>query len=191
MHVGCLDADTTGALLFTTDGVLCHRLLGPGSGHAKKRYLATLRGGRLGLSEESIAKLADGVRLPGKKRQRVVSGVARNVGTVRHDPRTESVLVREGERKRRQVEIQESAVVELTVAEGANHQVKHMLALVGRPLWRLHRASFCGIGVDGLDSGECRELTSDEVASLYRAAAANASAGATANADRTAGKGDE
>ena len=89
------------------------------------------------------------------------------------------------------MEIQESAVVELTVAEGANHQVKHMLALVGRPLWRLHRASFCGIGVDGLDSGECRELTSDEVASLYRAAAANASADATANADRTAGKGDE
>jgi 23S rRNA pseudouridine2605 synthase len=199
MHVGRLDVDTTGALLFTTDGVLCHGLLGPGSGHAEKTYLATLRGGPKGLDAEGIARLKRGVRLPGK-RQRTVHGRAMNVGTVRHAPRTESVWVGGGQRRvqgggvrggesdedrsrpgggeqMRQQEFRESAVVELTVAEGANHQVKHMLGLVGRPLWRLHRKVFCGIGVEGLAEGQCRELRQDEVARLYRAAEANSGGG--------------
>ena len=138
MHVGRLDVDTTGALLFTTDGVLCHGLLGPGSGHAEKTYLATLRGGPKGLDAEGIARLKRGVRLPGK-RQRTVHGRAMNVGTVRHAPRTESVWVGGGQRRvqgggvrggesdedrsrpgggeqMRQQEFRESAVVELTAA---------------------------------------------------------------------------
>ena len=69
----------------------------------------------------------------------------------------------------------ESAVIELTISEGANHQVKHMLSLVGRPLWKLHRSSFCGIGVSDLEEGGCRQLTREEVSCLYAAADANAS----------------
>lgn len=185
MHVGRLDVDTTGVLLFTTDGVLCHRLLGPGSCHAEKCYLATLRGGTSGLSRESITKLATGVQLPGGKK-RMVRGIARNVGTVRHEPRVENLLVENRRQlcgiedkvsgdvaRKRNAEITESALVELTVSEGANHQVKHMLALVGRPLWKLHRASFCGIGVSGLEEGQCRELKREEEYLLYAAADAN------------------
>ncbi len=189
--VGRLDVDTSGALLFTTDSLLARRLLGPGSSHAQKRYLATLRGGAAGLPDAAIHALATGVLLPGRK-GRVVRGMVRNVGRIRHAPRLDAVRVEKAKEDQGQAdgqsdeqadaagnslrarEVRESAVVEVVVVEGAKRQVKHMLALVGRPLWKLHRASFCGIGVEGLAVGECRELTRAEVAQLYAAAAANA-----------------
>ena len=74
------------------------------------------------------------------------------------------------------------SAVELTVTEGANHQVKHMLSLVGRPLWRLHRKAFCGIGVEGLAEGQCRELRREEVETLYEASKADVAGGSGATA---------
>ena len=58
------------------------------------------------------------------------------------------------------------AVVDLTIKGGANHQVKHMLKLVGRPLALLHRAAFAGVTLGDLPLGAHRELTADEVAGL-------------------------
>jgi 16S rRNA U516 pseudouridylate synthase RsuA-like enzyme len=87
--IGRLDVDTTGALLFTSDGVLAYRLLDPQQ-HVTKRYRATLRplscppvDGRpfsrvpTPLSEDGIRQLAAGVTL--QSRQRTVSGTAFNV----------------------------------------------------------------------------------------------------------------
>src|SRR4051794_28211595 len=61
--------------------------------------------------------------------------------------------------------------VELTIHEGRTHQVKRMLAAVGHPVRRLHRSRYGPLGVRGLEPGEWRELTADEVAELRRAAA--------------------
>jgi 23S rRNA pseudouridine2605 synthase len=60
--------------------------------------------------------------------------------------------------------------VELTIHEGRTHQVKRMLAAVGHPVTRLHRARYGPLDAQGLEPGAWRELTRDEVAELRRAA---------------------
>ena len=56
--------------------------------------------------------------------------------------------------------------VELTVREGRKHQVKRMLEAVGHPVRQLHRSVYAGLDVSGLDPGNWRELTAEEVARL-------------------------
>jgi pseudouridine synthase len=56
--------------------------------------------------------------------------------------------------------------VELTLHEGRKHQVKRMCEAVGHPVVRLHRIRYAGLDVAGLEPGEWRELTPDEVAAL-------------------------
>jgi 23S rRNA pseudouridine2605 synthase len=56
--------------------------------------------------------------------------------------------------------------VELTIHEGRKHQVKRMLETVGYPVRRLHRKLYAGLTLDGLEPGEWRELSPDEVKCL-------------------------
>ncbi len=58
-HVGRLDADTSGLLLFTTDGQLGQRLAHP-SHEVMKEYVATVKGT---VSEEELACLRRGIKL--------------------------------------------------------------------------------------------------------------------------------
>jgi 23S rRNA pseudouridine2605 synthase len=58
--------------------------------------------------------------------------------------------------------------IELTVHEGRKHQVKRMLAAVGHPVRRLHRARYAQLTVDDLPPGQWRELTRDEIDALRR-----------------------
>jgi len=53
--------------------------------------------------------------------------------------------------------------VELVLHEGRKHQVKRMLAAVGLPVTRLQRSGYAGLTLEGLEPGECRELTDREV----------------------------
>jgi 23S rRNA pseudouridine2605 synthase len=59
--------------------------------------------------------------------------------------------------------------IELSIHEGRKHQVKRMLDAVGHPVRSLHRSRYAGLTLDGLDPGEWRELTPDEVDSLRQA----------------------
>jgi 23S rRNA pseudouridine2605 synthase len=56
--------------------------------------------------------------------------------------------------------------VELAIHEGRNRQVRRMLEAVGHPVRRLHRSRYAGLTTEGLQPGESRELTGDEVAEL-------------------------
>jgi 23S rRNA pseudouridine2605 synthase len=56
--------------------------------------------------------------------------------------------------------------IQLTIHEGRKHQVKRMLAAVGHPVTLLHRSSYAGLTADGLEPGEWRELSPEEVARL-------------------------
>jgi 23S rRNA pseudouridine2605 synthase len=56
--------------------------------------------------------------------------------------------------------------VELVLHEGRKHQVKRMLAAVGRPVARLHRSRYAGLTLEGLEPGACRELEPFEVERL-------------------------
>jgi 23S rRNA pseudouridine2605 synthase len=56
--------------------------------------------------------------------------------------------------------------LELTIHEGRKHQVKRMLEAVGHPVRHLHRSTYAGLTLEGLQPGEWRELTPEEVARL-------------------------
>jgi 23S rRNA pseudouridine2605 synthase len=57
-------------------------------------------------------------------------------------------------------------VVELTLHEGRNRQVKRMLEAVGHPVTRLHRSHYAGLSADDLEPGAWRELSAAEVQHL-------------------------
>ena len=140
MPVGRLDADTTGALLLTNDGELAHRLAHPSFG-VPKVYDVDVGGSP---SPAQLTELRAGVEL--------------------EDGPTapaETRVVRRGTRVSR---------IEVTLHEGRKHQVKRMCAAVGLPVEHLHRRRYAGLRLVGLEQGQWRELTSDEVTELQRLA---------------------
>lgn len=62
------------------------------------------------------------------------------------------------------------SVIELSIHEGRNRQVRRMLEAVGHPVNRLHRRHYVGLNVDELAPGEWRNLRSEEVAALRKSA---------------------
>ena len=61
-----------------------------------------------------------------------------------------------------------AARFELVLHEGRNRQVRRMCEAVGHRVRRLHRSVYAGLRVDGIASGEWRELTAAEVEQLRR-----------------------
>jgi 23S rRNA pseudouridine2605 synthase len=58
------------------------------------------------------------------------------------------------------------SVVELSIHEGRNRQVRRMLEAVGHPVRRLHRSCYARLTVDELAPGEWRELDEREQSAL-------------------------
>ena len=141
MPVGRLDKDTTGILIFTSDGELNHRLLSPGR-HVDKVYRALVQGTP---GEEAVAAFAAGMDLGDFTAQGAKLTVL-NAGP-------------------------ETSLAEVTVAEGKFHQVKRMFAAAGHEVLELHRRAFGPLELDPeLREGEWRELTEAEVTALKKAA---------------------
>jgi 16S rRNA pseudouridine516 synthase len=136
--VGRLDRDTTGTLLFCTDGGVQSLLLHPASS-VWKTYTATLDVPAGSLAPDAIAQFREGMRLED--------------GT-QCAPATLEVVSRE------------SNQVRVRLHEGFFHQVKRMLAQVGGLVVELHRDSFGGLECSSLPVGHARELTQAEVRSL-------------------------
>lgn len=78
----------------------------------------------------------------------------------------EGVELEEGRTAPAQAEVVGPSRVRLTIHEGKKHQVKRMLETVGHPVRRLHRSSYAGLTLDGLEPGEWRELSADEIERL-------------------------
>ena len=57
-------------------------------------------------------------------------------------------------------------LIEITIHEGRNRQVRRMLAAVGCDVKRLRRIKFADLTLDGVKIGHWRELTAAEVAQL-------------------------
>lgn len=69
------------------------------------------------------------------------------------------------------LEVMESRFARVTVFEGKYHQVKRMFIACGNEVVKLHRATFGTLELDEkLTPGNFRELTEEEVNSLYAAA---------------------
>lgn len=164
--VGRLDYETTGLMLMTNDGDLANKLTHPRYG-IHKTYRVTVKGL---LEDEDIAKLEEGIYLAERR-------AGRTVGAVRTS-RVELVLVRRD---------RERTILEMTLREGRNRQVRRMLAGVGCPVKKLERIAMGPIRLKGLARGEWRELERHELRNLRKAADGDKRALTLANA-QTAGQ---
>jgi 23S rRNA pseudouridine2605 synthase len=136
--VGRLDYDTSGALLLTDDGEAANALSHPRFG-VEKTYRATVRGR---LPPEAVETILRGVRL---EEGRAAPAQLRVVAT------------------RRDV-----SLVDLTIHEGRNRQVRRMFEEVGHPVLALARLRFGPVSLGELPVGAVRPLTPRETAAIAR-----------------------
>lgn len=142
--VGRLDQDTTGALLFTTDGELGHDLCHP-SKHVPKRYVAQVEGR---ITERELDALRAGVLLEDGMTSPAVCEILK-VKSDGPDP---------------------YSIVAIEITEGRKHQVKRMFDATGHKVRELHRERFGTVTADDLAPGEWRILGENEVELLTMAA---------------------
>ena len=157
--VGRLDYDTTGLLLFMTDGELAHCLLHPRH-HVSKRYRAVVDGQ---LSEAERLQLEQGVRLsdgPTLPARVDLVGATKKQLTARESLRLDEDATFS--------EWQSEALC--TITEGRKRQVKRMFAAVGHPVLSLQREAFGPLLLGGLEPGQWRCLSEAEVEQLRLAA---------------------
>ena len=137
--VGRLDYDTSGLLLLTNDGNLTNLLIHPRS-NIEKVYVAKIEGI---IKPELIKKMCAGVFIDGKKTAKA------------------KAIIKKIDKKKN------ISLVELTIHEGKNHQVKKMFEAIGYKVIKLKREKFGSLDLHGLKSGESRHLTIKEVKTLY------------------------
>lgn len=133
---GRLDVDTTGALLISDDGKWLHRVTSPKHAHAKIYELTLADAMDDAAQANAIAEVAEGILLEGD-----------------HEETKPAVLV-----------FMDDTHARLTLEQGKYHQVKRMMGYFGNRVVELHRASIGHIDLTGLDKGDSRFLTADEVA---------------------------
>ncbi|WP_086347497.1 pseudouridine synthase [Candidatus Enterococcus clewellii] len=136
--VGRLDYDTSGILLLTNDGDFSQKLTHP-SHEVNKVYVAKVKGVP---KKHDLQPLRKGVRVNGYKSAPAEFQIL-------------SVDLQTG-----------TGIVELTIHEGKNHQVKNMLQAVGYPVQKLKRERFGNLTLQGLRPGEYRSLNKKEISSL-------------------------
>lgn len=136
---GRLDVDSEGALVLTNDGELSFRLTHPRF-EVAKTYVVEVGGG---IGERALRSLARGVEL--------------------EDGTTQPARVSILERSRG------STLVEITISEGRNRQVRRMFDAVDHRVLRLVRTSIGPLKLGHLKPGSVRKLSPAEVRTLYRA----------------------
>lgn len=135
--VGRLDYNTSGLILMTNDGDLAHRLSHP-QHQIPKTYRARVSGY---VSPERLAQLRKGVDIGGF----VTS-------------RAEVTVVKQLDR---------SAIVEITIREGKNRQIRKMFAAVGNKVIDLERIAIGNLMLGHLKTGHYRKLTQKEIEDLF------------------------
>lgn len=138
--IGRLDLDTSGLLLFTTDGALAHALMHP-SGEWQREYAVRVRG-----------------EPPAEVLRRLREGVVLDDGPARF----ESLEAQGGDGSNRWYRV--------TVAEGRNRIVRRLWEAVGCQVSRLIRVRFGPLALPRhLPRGRHRELRDKELAAVYEA----------------------
>lgn len=136
--VGRLDADSTGVLIITNDGELTERLTHPRYGVAK-RYVVRITGS---IKTADLDKLKKPTYIDGKR-----TGGAK-LKILRRSPK-ESLL-------------------EITLAEGRNREIRRILARLGYKVRRLRRVAIGPITDKGLKAGNFRPLKPAEITALRK-----------------------
>ena len=140
--VGRLDYDTTGLLLLTNDGEFANLMMHPKS-KIDKFYVAKVKGI---ITPDEVKTLKKGIILDNKKI------LPTRVKAKKIDKKALT------------------SIVEITVHDGINHEVKRLLESVNHEVIKLKRESFGFLTLGTLKSGEKRKLTPKEVKQLYNMA---------------------
>lgn len=143
--VGRLDYDTTGALLLTNDGELANLLMHP-KNKIDKVYIAKVSGF---VTKPDLERLSHGVYIDNFKTSKA------------------KVRLKSFDKK------SNTSLVEITIHEGKNHQVKKMFEAVGYEVLKLKREKIAFLDVQNLKSGEYRYLNLKEVKKLYAVTKSN------------------
>ena len=141
--VGRLDYDSEGLLLLTNDGELAARLTHPRH-EVEKVYEARVKGVP---DDHALDRLARGVPIDGRRtapaKIRASEPFARGSG--------------------------EQTIVEISIHEGRQRQVRKMFEAVGHPVVRLRRVRIGPLEDPDMPVGHWRELTPQEVGRLQKA----------------------
>lgn len=145
--VGRLDYDTSGLLVLTNDGELAHRLMHPRYG-VEKTYRVWVQG-PVGINAlETLRQgvlLEDGNTAPAKVER--MGGISKGVNLKSKGNNLE--------------------ILEVTIHEGRNRQIRRMFAAIGYPAVKLERISFGSLTLgNSLGIGAYRALTKEEVKAL-------------------------
>lgn len=143
--VGRLDYDTSGLLILTNDGDLANLIMHP-KNQIEKVYIAKVKGL---VHKDEIIKLRTGITIDGIKTSKSGARI------ISYDKKSDT------------------SIVELTIHEGKNHQVKKMMNAVGHEVIKLKRERLSFLTLKGLKSGEYRYLNIKEVKKLYSEAKKN------------------
>ena len=139
--VGRLDKDSEGMILLTNDGSFANLMMHPSHG-VSKLYRVTVHPRA---TEEQVVALSEGVVLD---------------DGVRTQPAVINVVTDEPGR----------TVLEMTIKEGKNRQIRRMCEAVGLEVARLRRSAMGAVKLGMLQPGQYRELTRSEVNALRAAA---------------------
>lgn len=139
--VGRLDKDSEGLLLLTNDGDFANQMTHPKHG-ISKLYRVTVRPQA---TEEQLATLASGVTLDDGSRTQ---------------PAGVRVITEQDNR----------TVMEISIKEGKNRQIRRMCEAVNLTVIRLKRSAMGAVKLGMLQPGHIRPLTPTEITSLKAAA---------------------
>ncbi|RPA61273.1 rRNA pseudouridine synthase [Aerococcus agrisoli] len=136
--VGRLDYNTSGLLLLTNDGEFANTLMHP----------------RYEIDKVYVAKV-EGV-IKGEERKALERGV--EIDGVMTAPAKAQILSVDRDK--------DSTIIEVTIHEGRNRQVRKMLEAIGHPVTKLKREQYGFLNLYGLRPGDARTLLKHEVQEL-------------------------
>ncbi|RSL32053.1 rRNA pseudouridine synthase [Salibacterium salarium] len=140
--IGRLDYDTSGLLLLTNDGEFANMMMHP-KNKVYKTYIAKVEGKP---TKEEIEALKRGLE---------IEGIKTAPAKVRLKSTTKQT---------------NSSIVEISIHEGRNHQVRKMFEAIGHPVKKLKREKYDQLTLGNLKPGEKRELKPIEVKKLKETA---------------------
>ncbi|MBM7552417.1 pseudouridine synthase [Thalassobacillus pellis] len=143
--IGRLDYDTSGILLLTNDGDFANLLMHP-KHEIEKVYIAKTKGIPL---REDLSRFKKGIKSEGELLK------ASHVKTLSVDKK------------------KHTAIIQVTLHEGKNRQVRRMFEEIGFPVDKLKRERYGFLDLHGMNAGETRELTPHEVKQLRQLAEKN------------------
>jgi 23S rRNA pseudouridine2457 synthase len=152
--VGRLDAESEGLLLLTDDNRVKQHLTDP-IHHFPKTYIVQVEGIP---DEGALQQLRTGVIVEGRLTEK--AGVMRLDSEPLLPPRPVPIRFRKNI---------PTSWIEMTLHEGRNRQIRKMTAAIGFPALRILRSRIGFLTADGLEPGQHRFLSENEIAELRKA----------------------